>query len=211
MKIGFVIPVYKDDTVGDTVRSLKAKFKDCIVVVVSDDDKSSDIAREAGAFVPYHCERIGYGMSLIEGMKLAYYTLMCDIVITMDNDHPINIVEELLKKAESTSADVVVGHEIGDWKIGKTVGNALVIRCLGFSRIVSNPTCGLVAWKKDILYKIPWRKIRCRWDAIHFELLYSAKEVGAEFENYLFPDHGGARRYGIIRWLDWWFTFLRIL
>ena len=212
VKIGFVIPCYKEKTIGTTISNIKKIYRDASIVVVADDEKTAKDSISYGAFVPFHQKRLGYGCSLTEGMRIAYFSFNCDLIVTMDCDHPISIVHGIVQKMLSSHevVDVVVGHETGEWKVGKRIGNQLVRIIVGVSDKLENPTCGLVVWKKRILEKMPWNVIKCKWDAVHYELLFFANRNKAIFDEYSFPDHGGKRRYGIRRWLDWFVTLLRI-
>lgn len=207
MNIGFVIPVYKEPKIAKTVSELKSRYKDSTIIVISDDQISSDKAKRAGAIVPLHVRKKGFGKSLIEGINLAWFTYDCDIVVTLDVDHSIKEIDKLLKGLRGN--DVCVGYEQGGWTFSRKFSNWLV-RFLLFADVY-NPTCGFVAWKSSLLKEIPWKHIRSKWDAIHPELLFWAWKRGADISEAEFSEVKKKRRYGLWRHMSWFISFMRLL
>ncbi len=207
MKTGFVIPVYKEAKIGQTVSELYRKYKDSVVIVIADDMISAENARKENAIVPLHTKKLGYGKSLIEGIHLALFTFGCDTVVTMDVDHPIKAIDDLLQELQRN--DVCVGHEQGGWTFSRKFSNRLV-RFFLFNDVY-NPTCGFVAWKSASLKKIPWKHVKSRWDAIHIELLYWAWKRGADIGEIEFEEVKKKRSYGTSRHLSWLVSFLRLM
>ena len=207
-KIGFVIPIYKEPQhIERAIPLIKKCFENSVIIVVADDIESGEIAKKLGAIVPYHPKKIGFGKSLCEGLCLAWFTYNCDIVVTADVDHPLEAVARFIKKLDRY--DVVVGRELGEWKQSRKWSNGLVKTFL-FNDI-SNPTCGFSVWKSNILKMLPWEKIKSNWDAIHIELLFWAKGLGAKITEDEFEEVNKERRYVFRRYVNWFFSFLRLL
>lgn len=207
-RIGFVIPVYKETQhIKKTIPLIRKCFENSVIIVVPDDIESGEIAKKLGAIVPYHPKKMGFGKSLCEGMCLAWFTYDCDIVVTADGDHPIEAVARFIKKLDE--CDVVVGRELGEWKRSRKWSNGLV-RAFLFDD-VSNPTCGFSVWKSNILRMLSWEKIKSSWDVIHIELLFWAKGLGAKIMEDEFEEVNKERRYVFRRYVNWFFSFLRLL
>lgn len=116
MKLVAVIPA-KDaaGTVGDVVRSLRATFPDCEVVVVDDgsSDDTTAKARDAGAVVVKHEVNQGKGAALQSGFDEALRR-GADAVLALDADgqHDVNAAPGLI--AALADADLVIGSREQD-------------------------------------------------------------------------------------------------
>lgn len=206
-KIGFVLPIYKDtELLMEAIPKIRAHYPGSEIIVVADDEISMNIGKELGAFVPYHSKKIGFGKSLCEGMCLAWYTFNCDSVVIADGDHPFDAIDRFLEKLKDY--DVVVGHESGGWKFSRVMSNMLIRRTLFDD--VTNPTCGFVVWKSDILRKIPWNKIKSNWDAVHPELLYWAKRCGGKITECMFDEVPKVRHYVSGRYFSFAWSMLNL-
>jgi hypothetical protein len=205
--IGFVLPFYKDTKNLVAVTKLKDTYPDSKVIVIADDAECMSVAKSLGAFVPYHSKKIGFGKSLCEGTCLAWFTFDCNIVVQADGDHPVEAIKNFIAKLND--ADVVVGKEKGTWKRSRVWSNWLVRRFILDD--VSNPTCGFVVWKSNILKEIPWERIKSNWDVIHTELLYWAKKGGARITECEFEEVLKERRYVLKRYIRWAYEFSRLL
>lgn len=207
-RVGFVLPVYKEEEqIKSGIYSIRQHFDNPVIIVVADDEKSAVTAKELDVIVPYHSKKIDFGRSLCEGLCLAWFTFDCDKVVTADGDHPFDAVENFVRELDN--ADVIVGKEKGIWKRSRKMSNWLVRKL--FLDDVSNPTCGFVVWKGDILKKIPWSKIRSNWDFVHVELLYWAKKMGAKISECEFEEVQKERRYTFSRYVRWAYDCSRLL
>ncbi|MEM2970801.1 MAG: glycosyltransferase [Candidatus Bathyarchaeia archaeon] len=208
-KIGFVLPVYREkpQNIERAILLIKKHFEDALIIVVADDVESGETAKKLDAVVPYHPKKLGFGKSLCEGLCLAWFTYDCDVVVTVDVDHPFEAAARFIEKLDK--CDVIVGRELGGWKRSRVWSNQLVRKFL--FNDVSNPTCGFTAWKSSVLRRLPWGKIKSTWDAVHIELLFWAKDLGAKICEEPFEEVKKERRYVFSRYVNWLFSFLRLL
>jgi glycosyltransferase involved in cell wall biosynthesis len=117
--VWIVIPGFNEGSmIARTVRSVHAWLP---IVVVVDDGSSDDTAREAeraGARVVRHCVNLGQGAALATGIR---YALLkgARMVVTFDADgqHRPEDIDVLLRKADESGADVVLGSRF----LGSTV------------------------------------------------------------------------------------------
>jgi hypothetical protein len=208
--IGFVIPVYKDvEVLKKTIPEINRLYPNSKIIVVADDIESMIVAKDLGAFVPYHAKRMGFSKSLCEGMCLAWFTFQCDPVIICDGDHPISAVADFLNSFSFNTCDVAVGYERGVWKKSRVWSNMLVNKLLVSG--VANPTCGFVAFKSSVLSKLPWDKMGSEYDMIHPELLYYAKKNGAVLGSTMFAEVPKIRYYAPQRYISWLASFIRMV
>ncbi|HET9939808.1 MAG TPA: glycosyltransferase family 2 protein [Candidatus Eisenbacteria bacterium] len=116
MKLVSVIPARDAaGTIGDVVRSLRAKFPESEVVVVDDGstDETGARARDAGAVVVKHEVKLGKGAALQSGFDEALRR-GADAVLALDADgqHDVNAAPGLI--AALTDADLVIGSRERD-------------------------------------------------------------------------------------------------
>jgi hypothetical protein len=213
-KIGFVLPIYKEfDTVQKAqsrIDLLKKAYPNAVIIVVADDKLSMINSHIAGAFVPYHAKKTGFGKSLCEGICLAWFTFDCHYVVLADWDHPLEAIENFLDKMNHNGTiGVLVGKEKGEWKKSRQWSNMLVQKLL--FKDVTNPTCGFQVWRNSVLQQIPWDKITSNWDAVHIELLFWAKHNGAHIQENSFEEVQKARIYIFKRYISWAATFAHLL
>lgn len=112
MKTVAVIPCYNEEIfVSDIVARAK---KYVTRVVVADDcstDRTSALARKAGAFVAQSNVRRGFGGNLLFGIKVALVTGDEDIVVTLDGDgqHRPEEIPDLVDPIRQGQADIIIG------------------------------------------------------------------------------------------------------
>ncbi|MGB5838480.1 MAG: glycosyltransferase family 2 protein [Albidovulum sp.] len=112
MALSVVIPAYNEegavratiDTVRDALEPLKIPYE---IIVVDDgsDDKTLEIARDAGATVDSNQVNTGYGAALKRGVKRAQYEYLA--IIDADGTYPPHYLPEML--ALCRDQDMVVG------------------------------------------------------------------------------------------------------
>jgi len=210
IKLAIVIPTYNEEK---NLRELLPKLKDLNMPQVTAreifviDDRSTDgtveYARSMGAIVPYCFERRGLGQSYAEGVAMAVYEHNCDVVVTMDGDHPAEYVPKMVRKMFGENLDIVVGYETksrttaskgAGWLAKKTLG-------LGF---LQQPTCGFITIRADLAQRIGLRHVISKGDFWHVELLFAAKKKMAKFGQIEFSGHAHGSS-SLKRIMDWSF------
>ena len=207
-RVGIAIPTLNEEEAMQ--KCMLFFYKRGFDVVISDDLSEDDtviLAKKYGAFVPWHERRLGIGKSWKEALNIAWFSFDCDIVVAMDADHNYEIIPQMLKMLEG--ADVVVGHELGDWKLPRKVTKVLVNLLLGLK--LAHPTCGFIVWRADVLKNMPWKHIKSNADMFHVEMLYWAQRMGVTITEQAFvPFKGVVHKYTIKRYLRWLRDFFRL-
>ena len=110
MKTLIIIPAYNEELTIGSVVALARKYGDVLVVDDGSADRTSEIARNAGAFVIKHETNMGKGAALRTGFE---YALSMDykIVVTLDADgqHNPDEIPVLLEPIVNGKADLVIG------------------------------------------------------------------------------------------------------
>ncbi|WP_461863531.1 glycosyltransferase family 2 protein [Thermococcus sp.] len=110
MKTLIIIPAYNEELTIGSVVTLAKKYGDVLVVDDGSADRTSEIARNAGAFVIKHETNMGKGAALRTGFE---YALSMDykIVVTLDADgqHNPDEIPVLLEPIVNGKADLVIG------------------------------------------------------------------------------------------------------
>lgn len=116
MKTVVLIPAFNEENgISQLVKDLLTIIEEIIVVDDGSCDKTAAIAAAAGARVIFHEENKGKGVALRTGFQAAISD-GADAVITMDGDgqHDWREVPKLIKKAEESKADIVIGDRMSD-------------------------------------------------------------------------------------------------
>jgi glycosyltransferase involved in cell wall biosynthesis len=108
MKVSVVIPAYNEaEAIGKTIRAIHERLPDAEILVVDDGstDGTSEVAREAGAYIWSHPYNIGNGAAVKTGIRMA----SGDKIVLMDGDgqHDPADIPRLLEAAKTY--DLVVG------------------------------------------------------------------------------------------------------
>lgn len=108
-----IIPAFNEsDHIGRVLEDVRASMPEADILVVNDGstDRTSEIARNAGAMVLDMPFNIGYGGAIQTGFRFAA-EFNYDFVITIDGDaqHDPCSIKNLIQSAEQTGADVVIG------------------------------------------------------------------------------------------------------
>lgn len=155
-----VIPAYNEEaTIGDVIQSIK-KIKlgmDILVVNDGSSDRTSEIAKTAGAKVidiPYN---IGYGGAIQTGFRFAV-DYNYDYVITMDGDgqHKPESIKSLIEVMETKKVDVVIGSRFleGNYSMGlaRRLGSWIFswITKLYTGLRISDPTSGFQIYNRRV-------------------------------------------------------------
>jgi hypothetical protein len=133
-------------------------------VIVADngsDDRSAELAAEAGAVV-IHESRRGYGSAYRAGFAAASgdYIVMADADLTYDFGYIPKFVAEL-----DAGGEMVIGDRMGNIQPGampwlhRYVGNPILTRTLNvfFRTGVSDAHCGMRAFRRDVLPRLDLR------------------------------------------------------
>lgn len=110
MKTLIVIPAYNEELTIGSVVALAKKYGDVLVVDDGSLDRTSEIAREAGAVVIRHERNMGKGCALRTAFEYAL-SKEYDIVVTIDADgqHNPDEIPLLLDPITKGEADLVIG------------------------------------------------------------------------------------------------------
>lgn len=147
-----IIPAFNEEKqIASVIEGIR-KYSDADIVLIDDgsEDRTPEIAREAGAFVIHHPFNMGYGTALQTGYKYALennyeYLLQID----GDGQHNPRYIPQLLEKVENHECDVVIGSRFlkdNQYKTGimKLIGIQmfrLIIRMITGENI-TDPTSG---------------------------------------------------------------------
>lgn len=110
MRVLIIIPAYNEELTIGSVVALSKKYGDVLVVDDGSSDRTSEIAREAGALVIRHESNMGKGRALKTGFEYAL-SKEYDVVVTIDADgqHNPDEIPRLLKPLIGGEADLVIG------------------------------------------------------------------------------------------------------
>ncbi|MFH0771277.1 MAG: glycosyltransferase family 2 protein [Candidatus Omnitrophota bacterium] len=114
MKGCVLIPAYNEEMrIGYVAGEIRSKGLDCVVIDDGSLDKTKVMARQAGAYVIFHSENLGKGISLRDGFNYAL-TRDYDFVITMDGDgqHHPDEIENFIRAAEDSDAEIILGNRM---------------------------------------------------------------------------------------------------
>jgi hypothetical protein len=131
------------------------------VLVVDNDseDRSAELAREAGATVVFEPRR-GYGSAYLAGVAAARgrYVVMADA----DGTYPLDLIGAFVEKLRG-GADMVIGNRFGGtihpgampWP-NRYIGNPILTGMLNllFGSRVSDAHCGLRALRRDVIPRL---------------------------------------------------------
>ena len=110
MRTLIVIPAYNEELTVGSVVALAKKFGDVLVVDDGSMDRTSEIAREAGAIVIRHERNMGKGYALRTGFEYAL-SRGYDVIVTLDADgqHNPDEISLLMEPIIKGKADLVIG------------------------------------------------------------------------------------------------------
>lgn len=105
-----VVPAYNEELTIGSVVALAKKYGDVLVVDDGSMDRTSEIAREAGAVVIRHERNMGKGGALKTAFEYAIEKGY-DVVVTIDADgqHNPDEIPALLRPVVSGEADIAIG------------------------------------------------------------------------------------------------------
>lgn len=149
-RIAIVIPAFNESaSIGIIVEAAK-RFGLPIVVDDGSTDKTSLIARTAGAEIILHKRNLGYDKALEAGFMLAA-SLGCELVITMDADgqHNPDLLQQFLLEFDH-GAEVVIGIRDHRQRLSEHVFAWVAHWLWG----IHDPLCGMKGYKMSIYYSL---------------------------------------------------------
>jgi len=110
MKTLIVIPAYNEELTIGSVVALTKKYGDVLVVDDGSGDRTSEIAKKAGAVVIRHERNMGKGYALRSAFEYAL-SKEYDIIVTLDADgqHNPDEIPLLMEPIVKGEADLVIG------------------------------------------------------------------------------------------------------
>lgn len=199
--MAIVIPTLNEKkNISSLLPQLKWMLPFAKIYVIDDGstDGTAEIARKHGACVVSFKERMGLGRSYLFGIMKA---LSCrhEYIAILDADHPAGPLCRMLEKMNWY--DVTIGEELGTRSMASKIAGAIARRLLKLN--VSQPTCGYMLIKRNVIDGIDVKTIKSRWDAVHLELLFRAKIIGARIAEVPFKgiSHESASFKRVMLWL----------
>jgi len=155
-----IIPAFnEEENIAKVIQEIK-KYTDVDVILIDDGskDKTSQKAKEAGAFVIPHPFNMGYGVALQTGYKFAVRHNY-DILLQIDGDgqHVPDTIPYFFEKVESGECDVLIGSRFigeGGYRPGLLKSIAIflfkiIIRLISRTKI-TDPTSGYQCLTRDV-------------------------------------------------------------
>ncbi len=194
-KVCIIIPAYNEETtIGDVIKETVKVFSKeekirCNIVVVNDSssDKTSFIAKKAGAKVINHILNVGVGGATATGLSYANQNDY-DIAITMDADgqHAPQDALRGVKIIISKKIDLLIGsrlidsHGMSKVKIIGNKGLSLVTHLL-FGINSTDTQSGLRVFSQKALRKLRWKTSGYEFCS---EMLWRANQLDLMIDEY---------------------------
>jgi glycosyltransferase involved in cell wall biosynthesis len=184
MTITAILPAFNEEVAIGSM-ALRAKQHADHVIVIDDgsNDRTSEVARLAGADVIRHPKNLGKGMALRTGFERAGKN-GCKVVITMDTDgqHDPDDIQKLISPILNGEADIVNGSKYMNGTDKKTplyrrFGQKILDRAtnLNAGLKITDTQSGFRAFARHTL---PAFKFRSNGLAIESEMLMDAANAG---------------------------------
>lgn len=125
-----IIPAYNEDRmVGQVVRGAKRFFPNVVVIDDASADRTSSVAKDAGAHVLRHPINLGQGAALQTGFDHAL-AAGASYIVTLDADgqHHIEDVALMLDRLVASGADIALGSRFLGTAIGISQGRRWLLR-----------------------------------------------------------------------------------
>ena len=172
-KLLIIIPAYQEEqNILKTIKKLK-KVADILVVDDGSTDKTFENAKKSGAKIIRNFSNKGYGFSIKKGLlfglnkKYEYF-----ITTDADGQHKLNSIIKMTKKI-SKYDDIICGKR----DLYNRFSEKIFCKIFKIIWKISDPLCGLKAYKKKILIKINLKK---GFDIIGTDILISALDRKAK-------------------------------
>jgi glycosyltransferase involved in cell wall biosynthesis len=188
MDILVVVPAYNEEkTISRVVTGLRKHNYDVLVIDDGSEDKTAQLAKEAGARVLRHFFNLGQGAAIRTGFDFILNSgLNPDVVVTFDADgqHLPEDILVLVRPILEGEAEVVNGSRFKKNQIiplARFLMNqvANLATFILFGLWVSDSQSGMRAFKKDVLKKIEIRAAGFDWAS---ELIAEIKKKKSKFK-----------------------------
>jgi glycosyltransferase involved in cell wall biosynthesis len=149
-KVAIVIPAFNEEaTIFDIVQSVK-KYGTVVVVNDASNDKTKQLAEDAGAIVVSHNKNKGYDGALNSGFSKVK-ELNCDVIITFDADgqHNHESIKEYINLIEQ-GFDVVIGTRNKLQRWAEYIFSWVSTWRWG----IKDPLCGMKAYRFDVFSQL---------------------------------------------------------
>ena len=201
MKVVAVIPARNESSrICRVLEEARPFTQNIIVVDDGSHDRTSDVAREAGAVVLRHQINRGQGAALKTG-TLAALRHGADVIVHLDADgqHDPTAIPALIEPLQSGRADIVFGsrflglqpEDMPSWRRVLLHGGLVFNRlALGIPRRITDPQSGIRAMTANAAWRIPFSQDRMahaseilrlvtrstlRWTEVPVRVRYSAE------------------------------------
>jgi glycosyltransferase involved in cell wall biosynthesis len=151
-----VVPAFNEEqSIYQVVKELKENFSECELIVVDDgsEDKTGELAKNAGAKVISHPKNYGYGASLKTGIQGS----SGDYVITFDADgqHSVEDLKKLLEDYDDYDAVVGIRDSRSHTPLPRRPGKFILRVFFNFltGEKIEDFNCGLRIFKKATIIR----------------------------------------------------------
>jgi len=177
MNIALVIPAYNEErNIKRVIDSVKPYIKKIYVIDDASSDQTVKKIQEFAINILHNKKNLGYVKSLEKGIKIAFKN-GADYVITFDGDgqHNANDLEKVISIIEKKSPDLIIGK--------RSMKNRFMEEVFGiYSKLrfgISDPLCGVKAYKKSLFYKYGQR-LETKY-TIATEIIFRAIKDGVKY------------------------------
>jgi glycosyltransferase involved in cell wall biosynthesis len=188
MKTIVLIPAHNAaHSIGDLVKQITAFGFSAVVVDDGSTDNTIDSAKSAGAIVIKNEKNLGKGAALRNGFKYILGNSDFDAVIIMDADgqHDPVSLNDFVKNAGLTGADMILGNRMDNTKdmpLVRVIVNRFMSGLLSakLGKKIPDTQCGFRFIKKGLLAKLNLSTSRYE---IESEMLIQAARLGGRIES----------------------------
>ncbi len=187
MRICVIIPTYNESrAIGELIERVRRQGLEAIIVDDGSTDDTVKIAQSGGAKVLVSERNMGKGASLIKGYNYALAQGF-DAVISMDGDgqHSPSDIAAFVRKAQDSSAGLIVGNRMGSAKgmpLLRVATNHFMSKLISLivKQRVPDTQCGFRLAKKELLEKIDLSTSKYETES---EILIRAARLGFKIES----------------------------
>lgn len=191
-----IIPTYKErENVENIIRAVFSLDKDMHVLIIDDGspDGTAQIVKELlpifknRLFLEERSGKLGLGTAYIHGFKWAL-DRKYQYIFEMDADFSHNPKDLLRLYAAANEEDVgmsvgsryVRGGKLENWPLSRifiSFGASLYVRMITWMP-VKDPTAGFVCYKREVLQRLDFDKIRFIGYAFQIEMKFATRSLG---------------------------------